>query len=96
MPRGSCASVAISADPLPLRLLPALQQPEREQREQQRLNGFEQLPGARVAPLVPGVGAVRSCAAAGTLCTPEHFCTPSSQTKEVRHTGTTPPPLRAP
>ena len=54
------------------------------------------LPGARVAPLVPGVGAVRSCAAAGTLCTPEHFCTPSSQTKEVRHTGTTPPPLRAP
>ena len=75
---------------------PALQQPEREQREQQRLNGFEQLPGARVAPLVPGVGAFRSCAAAGTLCTPEHFCTPSSQTKEVRHTGTTPPPLRAP
>ena len=67
-----------------------------DEREQQRLNGFEQLPGARVAPLVPGVGAFRSCAAAGTLCTPEHFCTPSSQTKEVRHTGTTPPPLRGP
>ncbi len=67
-----------------------------EKKKLQRLNGFEQLPGARVAPLVPGVGAVRSCAAAGTLCTPEHFCTPSSQTKEVRHTGTTPPPLRGP